>query len=396
VSETRLRETKEQAITRGFQAILDHIRHHGLTDHVAVLETWIDYVTDPMIRGEMARLLGFFWLRRRDAGKAVKYCDMASALLPGNTETINNAMLALLQAGQWTEIIPRGHDAIAQFGDIFQWHNNLCTAHGRLGELPEARYHGTRCLELEDAAARGTPMHDLAGLPVPPFDPSRAERNVISFSLHGDDERTMRTAIMNARAARFLYLGWTCHFYIDDRVPTPVVEALGAEGARLLKVSGLPTDPFGTFWRFLVADDPAVDRFIVRDAEAMLNVREALAVREWIGSGRHFHVMRDHYDHAELIVAGMWGGVRGALPPVGPWAQRYLASRNDLPGRTADQEFLRDRLWPTIRTSVFTHDSQFAFGEKRDFPALSDLPPGCYVGCDGRLMLNAQPRLAAS
>ncbi len=89
-----------------------------------------------------------------------------------------------------------------------------------------------------------------------------------------------------------------------------------------------------------------------------------------------------------LVVAGMWGGVRGALPPIGPWAQRYLASRNDLPGRTADQEFLRDRLWPTIRTSVLAHDSQFAFGEKRDFPALGFLPPNCHVGCEGRLMLK--------
>ena len=56
MSQSRVRETKEQAITRGFQAILDHIRQHGLTDHVAAIDTWIDYVTDPMIRGEMARL----------------------------------------------------------------------------------------------------------------------------------------------------------------------------------------------------------------------------------------------------------------------------------------------------------------------------------------------------
>ena len=138
--------------------------------------------------------------------------------------------------------------------------------------------------------------HNLVNVPIPPFNPTRPERNVISFSLFGEDERTIRTAIMNARAARFLYLGWTCHFYIDDRVPTPVVEALGAEGARMLKVSGLPTEPFGTFWRFLVADDPGVDRYIVRDADALLNIRECLAVREWLGSDRHFHVMRDHYD----------------------------------------------------------------------------------------------------
>jgi hypothetical protein len=395
VSDTRTSETKEQAIVKGFQAILGHIRQHGLTDDVAAIEPWMDHVQDPLLRGEMARLLGFFWLRRHDTEKAVRYSDLASALLNGNTDSAYNAMFALLQAGRWAEVVPRGQAALARFGDMFQWHNILCTAHGRLGQLTEARFHGTRCLELKDAIATGEPWRDLASVPVPPFDASRPERNIISFSLFGDNERYIRTAILNARAARFLYLGWTCHFYIDDTVPPPIIQALGAEGARVLKVNGLPTDPFGTFWRFLVADDPEVDRYIVRDADSVVNIRECVAVQEWLTSGRHFHVMRDNYDHGELVLAGMWGGARGALPPVAPWAQRYLASRTDLAGRTADQEFLRDQLWPTIRMSVLTHDSQFAFGEHRDFPEVGRLPPGSYVGCDGRVMLNLKPVPAA-
>jgi hypothetical protein len=390
VSQAQITETKEQAMVRGFEAILEHVRRHGLTDHIEVVETWIDHVQDPAIRGEMARLLGFFWLRRRDAAKAVHFCDIASKLLPGNAETVNNAMLALLQAGQWAEVIPRGEDAIVQFGDRFQWHSNLCTAHGRLGQLTEARHHGTRCLELEDAAV-AAPVRDLSDVPVPPFDPARPERNVVSFSLFGDGELYQRTAIMNARAARFLYLGWTCRFYVDDGVPGSVVQALSSEGARVLKVSGMPADPFGTFWRFLVADDPDVDRYVIRDADTVLNIRESVAVREWLTSDRHFHVMRDHYDQADLVVPGMWGGVSGALPPIEPFARQYLASRNDLPGHAADQEFLRDRLWPTIRTSVMTHDSQFAFGDKRDFPDVGCLPDSCYVGCDGQLMLGLNP-----
>ena len=182
----------------------------------------------------------------------------------------------------------------------------------------------------------------------------------------------MRTAVLNARAAPASSISAGPVIFISTTASRAAghVQALGAEGARVLKVQpGLPTEPFGTFWRFLVADDPDVDRYIVRDADSVVNIRECVAVQEWLASDRHFHVMRDNYDHGELILAGMWGGVRAALPPVGPWARRYLASRTDLPGRTADQEFLRDQLWPTIRTSVMTHDSQFAFGERRDFPA---------------------------
>jgi hypothetical protein len=389
-------ETEDQAILRGFQAIVSQVRQHGLTDAVAVIETWIDRVHDPMVRGEMARLLGFFWLRRWDTAKAVRYSDMASGLLPASTDAAYNGMYALLQAGRWAEAIPRARDAMARFGDRPQWHNVLCTAHGRLGQMAEARHHGTRCLELKDAAVAGGPVHDLSGVPVPPFDPTRPERNVISFSLFGDNERYLRTAVLNVQAARFLYLGWTCRCFIDDSVPAAVVAALGAEGARVFRVNGLPANPFGTFWRFLVVDDPAVDRYLVRDADSVVNIRECVAVQEWLVSDRHFHVMRDNYDHAELILAGMWGGVRGALPPIGAWAQRYLASRTDLIGRTADQEFLRHQLWPTIRTSVMTHDSLFAFGERRDFPAVGRLPDGCHVGCDGRVMLHLKPAPATA
>ena len=30
----------------------------------------------------------------------------------------------------------------------------------------------------------------------------------------------------------------------------------------------------GMFWRFLVADDPTVDRYIIRDSDSRLNARE--------------------------------------------------------------------------------------------------------------------------
>ena len=387
MSDTNALDAKEQAIAEGFNALLRHVRENGLSDKIEVVETWLPHVKDRLLRGEMTRLLGFYWLRAAHMEKALRFSDMASELLPENTDSVYNAVYALLQAGRWADVVPRAEAALARFGDMFQWHNILCTAHGKLGQLDAARKHGTRCLELKDAAAT-EPALALRRAPVPPFNPRSPERNAVSFSLFGTNERYLRTAIVNAGAIRVLYLGWTCRFYIDDTVPELVVKALMAEGAAIMKVPALPANPFGTFWRFLAADDPGVDRYIVRDADSVVNVREAAAVQEWIDSGRHFHVMRDNFDHGELILAGMWGGTRPALPPLLPWAQRYLAARSDLLGRTADQEFLRDQLWPTIKTSMLTHDSQFDFGEHRDFPACARLPEPFHVGCDGSAMLG--------
>lgn len=393
VSEFQMAENKEQAVTLGFLAILRHVRDHGITDAVGVVETWIGHVRDPGVRGEMARLLAAFWLARNDTGKTVHYGDIAVSLLPHDPVPVTAALTALTRAGRWAEIIPRGRAALARFGEMHRWHDFLRAAHGHLNQMTEARHHGTRCLELRDAALPDPPprvARELAHVPVPAFDTARPERNVISFSLYGDDERRIRMAVLNARAARFLYPGWTCHFHTDDTVPAPVVQALGGEGARVLKVQGLPADPYGPFWRFLIADEQGVDRYIVRDTSALLNLRECVAVQEWVRSDRHFHVMRDHFDHAELILPGLWGGVRGALPPIGLWAQRYLAGRSGAAGLDPGQAFLRDQLWPIMRASVLTHDSQFAFGEWRGFPAVGRLPHGCHAGGDDRALFAAR------
>jgi hypothetical protein len=53
----------------------------------------------------------------------------------------------------------------------------------------------------------------------------------------------------------------------------------------------------------------------VRDADSVLNLRERLAVDDWLASGRWFHIMRDWWSHTDLVLAGMWGGVAGVLPP---------------------------------------------------------------------------------
>lgn len=380
-------EAAEQAVTQRFVALLDRIRTSGLSDEVAQVEGWIDQVKAPEIRAEMARLLAFWCLRRGETDKTVRYADIALGLRPDDSDSAYNAIFALFRAGWLPQAVARAEAALAEHGEHFQWHNILCTALAALGRLTEARRHGTRALLLKDALALAA-VHELDGVPVPPFDPGQPRRNIVAFSLYGANPRYTEGAVLNARAVRFLYLGWFARFYIDDTVPQAVVNTLIAERAEVLKVGGLASDPAGPLWRFLVADDAGVDRYLLRDADSVVTLREAVAVQEWLVSGRHFHVMRDHPNHSELVLAGMWGGVRGALPPVGPAIQHYLATRQHMLGRTVDQEFLREVMWPTIRRSVLTHDSQFAFGERVDFPPQARLPPGIHVGCDGRKMLG--------
>jgi hypothetical protein len=80
-----------------------------------------------------------------------------------------------------------------------------------------------------------------------------------------------------------------------------------------------------------------------------------------------------------------------ACPFVYPgWRCRFYVDDNvpDRVVRMAGQTFLRERIWPTMRRSALTHDSQFAFGERRDFPLVGRLLPrrviGNWASGDGR------------
>lgn len=187
-----------------------------------------------------------------------------------------------------------------------------------------------------------------------PSAPEGRTRDVVALSLWGTGEIYSRGAVENARLVPSLYPGWTCRVYHDDSVPPDVLvelDALGAERVVMPPGSGPVT---GLYWRFLASDDPTVRRFICRDCDSRIGPRERAAVEAWIASGKAFHVMRDHPLHSELMLAGMWGGTAGLLPPLEALIGRFAAAEAD---RWQDQRFLRSHLWPLIMEDCLVHDS---------------------------------------
>ena len=135
----------------------------------------------------------------------------------------------------------------------------------------------------------------------------------------------------------------------------------------------------GLFWRFLVADDPGVDRFLVRDADSLLTVRERVAVDDWLLGDRPFHAMRDWWSHTDLLLAGMWGGTGNLLRGISRQIDRYLA-RPEVANRALDQGFLARIVWPAIAGRCLVHDDYYGSLGARPFPPLGRLPEGQHVG----------------
>jgi hypothetical protein len=132
----------------------------------------------------------------------------------------------------------------------------------------------------------------------------------------------------------------------------------------------------GRFWRFWVAADPAVERFIVRDVDSRLNPRERTAVEDWIQSGRSFHVMRDSFYHRRRVLSGMWGGLGGRLPNIAEliegWPDQDQVGEND--------RFMSEVIFPLMGNDYLCHDSVCFYDDANPFPAHAHLQGTSYVG----------------
>jgi hypothetical protein len=217
--------------------------------------------------------------------------------------------------------------------------------------------------------------------PPPQFEATQKQENVISYCLWGNDQRYIVPLLENLKLRSHLFPAWTIRIYIDNSVSGDVLGKLRNGGADLIDKSSESGAPFyrRLLWRFEVANDRAVRRFLVRDADSLLSVKERVAVDAWLATDSYFHVMRDFYTHTDLMLAGMWGGVANVLPDLKKLWDAYRSSK--MQGRTADQRFLGDAVWPTASQSCVIHDSIFTgcLGSV-SFPPYGDLLPGHHIG----------------
>jgi|AGFS01.1.fsa_nt_gi hypothetical protein len=299
--------------------------------------------------------------------EAREHCEVVLALMPGNPSVMGDYALTLMRCGEYeksreiyTSMFRQQH--LQPYPG--NWLDGLAEVCGWLGKKDELRYYGHYALSLADRQCGGGLRYPLpAGRP-PRFDPSQC--NVIAFSLYGDHPRYCETMVKNAQISQEIYPDWRLRVYYDETVPGHVLRRLSERHVELVNMTGT-SGMVPTMWRFLVMDDPQVARFLVRDADALLSEREAAAVDEWLASGHWFHHMRDYFTHTELLLAGMWGGCGGVFPPVGELIRQFVRTYKGNV-RYTDQQFLRHILWPTIRTSLFSHDEIFMFGDAHPFP----------------------------
>lgn len=286
--------------------------------------------------------------------------------------------LCFMRCEEFDKALPYLKKTLLSNPHQYNVHDGLSELYHRLDRPEESKKHGSISLELKAQENISPLLSDLSSIQVPKFSSEPPSKNIISFSLFGQNPMYFEGAYANIKEANKIFPEWTCRFYIAQSVPENVTKKLNKLGAQTISIPEEGPAYKGLFWRFKVCSDPSVERYLIRDADSLVTSRERAAVDEWINSPYHFHIMRDFATHTELILAGLWGGVKDALPNFEIYIQKYIQQKK--PSKFMDQQFLRQKAWSTISSSCLIHDSRHRLDNTCDFPEGHTLSDGKYVG----------------
>jgi tetratricopeptide (TPR) repeat protein len=334
--------------------------------------------------------LGLLLVGGRRHEEALACLREGLARFPDEPALHENMGVVMLGIGATADGIMAAEHALSLGSDSPNVLDLLADAHGRSGRMDRAVEYGRRALEAKDHKfGAATPLARVPDQRPPPFNPMAPAENVIAYTLWGNNPRYHVPLLENVRILQHLFPGWTMRVYHDDSVDPAYLTLLrerGVDTRRMTLATG-EAERRRLLWRFDVAADPSVRRFLCRDADSILTVKERVAVDAWLASDRPFHVMRDYYSHTDLILAGMWGGVGGILPPVATLLRAYRGWR--IEHDHVDQDLLAETVWPIIRQHTLIHDSVFApcLGAM-PFPPFGHLPPNMHVGQNAFLLFQ--------
>lgn len=208
-------------------------------------------------------------------------------------------------------------------------------------------------------------------------------KEVISFSLYGNDERYTIGAIKNALLAQEFFPDATVFFYVGQSVPLAIRQTLNLMTNTTIIDVDEPEDDFARLWRYYAFSDPQVQLVLCRDVDARLGQREAVAHAHFKKSLFDAHIMKDHpKGHNYLISAGMFSAYTAKLRDMKELIGFYRQTAKNY--YLTDQDFLASIIYPRIKDKVLIHDDYYdskveGKSERRNFP-IPRLNTMCHIG----------------
>jgi hypothetical protein len=194
---------------------------------------------------------------------------------------------------------------------------------------------------------------------------------IISYSLYGDNKKYTLGAVYNAYLIKKYMPDWTARYYVNNTVPLQILDELRRANAQLIYISD--TTIHGSFWRFFVADDEAVDIYEIRDTDDRISDLQASVIREFEESSCNFHMVRGIVAHRKPMMAGMWGGkvkIKNIRELINQYPQHYIFEH--------DEYFLNGQIYNTYfkPSEAYIHGFHHGYGYKEFKP----LPENNQIG----------------
>jgi hypothetical protein len=320
----------------------------------AIVQLCVINITQPNDLVAKELLFDAFY-QKRDWAPALVLAERLTREQPENARLQKSMIATLSNMRRFDEAIVKALRYIERHGEDLTVLDALKVAHFYTGKVDEAILYGQRALDLRDAeACRNRLPFSMTEPDGPP-----SGQNVISFSLWGTAPFYCYGAMINLILSRTIYPRWSCRYYVDASVPRPCVAFLRNNGADVRNMED-EYPGVGLFQRFLVMNDPTVGRFLVRDCDARLSMAEADLIKQWIDSGKPFHVARDHVLHNELMIGCTWAGRTDCGIDIVELMRRYFSFTSGPTARYGhDQRMLGLMLWPLIRDRCLVHDKYY-------------------------------------
>jgi tetratricopeptide (TPR) repeat protein len=305
---------------------------------------------------------------KRDFKNGLKAAEQLVRLQPGSIPAQVGLAMILSNMRDFDRSLPLLQELYDEEPENLVILDCLKVGHHNQGNREKAVKFGDDALRLRDQYAR----EFATKRKFPPIEHTfwkqeERTRKIISYSLYGEKRVYHHGAIINARLSKYIFPDWSCRFYLGDDVPQGVVAELQQSGAEVVFAGHEHSEVPKAFWRFLVADDPKVKFFMIRDCDARPTTKDALAIAAWLDRGRPFHVLRDHVLHNMPMMGGMWGGRTDYTWDMAARIAVYCRNGvNNIYG--ADQDFLMNHIWPLIRDKTLVYDSYYNLMGSSSFP----------------------------
>ena len=184
-------------------------------------------------------------------------------------------------------------------------------------------------------------------------------RSLISLCLVTNGIDHTMGALRNVVLAKRLMPNWEVRIYVNDKISYNIIQTLHVFGAEIVLINEEEIAIPSNYWAYLVADDPNVTRFIVRNVTHRLSPRQTRLINDWQLSDHAYHTIRDRPWHSDMaLVPDLFGAVREHL-----YHRLNTSMFNIILGATQEEGIddvrglLNDVIWPVIKEDVLSHDS---------------------------------------